>query len=397
MPSDSRSPSRPAAPAGRKRQIASPHPMKGAILGYGFIASQGHLPAWQRRALSHGDLEIVAVADRCEARRALAHQALPAARIYADHRSLLAAEGTSLDFVDICTPPSEHACLTHDALDRGLHVLCEKPMAVSAKEAASMIAHAQLARRVLMPCHNYLHAPVIRAVREVLDSGLIGRVHALTLDTFRPTHARGVAEWSPDWRRDRHWSGGGIAMDHGPHTLYLAFDWMNSLPTSVSARTFTDPSGKLDTEDTWVATLTFPTGLASAFLTWKAGLRKGVFTIHGDRGAIVINDDELQIVAADAPAGGPASTTRPRTGRLSVPSDCQDARHSAWFEPIWPQFLDAIAADRFVGKDALDAVRTIQVIEAAYVSAAHAGQQCPLDLAQPLAVQRPRLLASVTA
>ena len=57
-------------------------------------------------------------------------------RVYADHQSLIAAERQRLDFVDIATPPSDHAAVAHAALDAGLHVLCEKPLATTIAERA---------------------------------------------------------------------------------------------------------------------------------------------------------------------------------------------------------------------------------------------------------------------
>ena len=67
--------------------------------------------------------------------------------------------------------------------------------------------------------------------------GVIGRVRLVTLQTFRTTHARRNRYGAPDWRRERRWSGGGIAMDHGSHTCsYLAFDWLKSYPTADLSR-----------------------------------------------------------------------------------------------------------------------------------------------------------------
>src|SRR5262249_41510243 len=157
-----------------------------------------------------GDFVITAIADVSEARRELARRLCPHARVYEDARSLLQAEADRLDFVDIATPPCDHAAIAHAALARGLHVLCEKPLATSAHDAHGMLDHAAQAKRVIFPGHNYKHAPVIRAVREVLDSGRLGPVRLVTLDTFRTTHAKGVPEWQPDWRRVRKYSGGGI-------------------------------------------------------------------------------------------------------------------------------------------------------------------------------------------
>src|SRR5262249_46482892 len=212
--------------------------LRGALIGCGFIGERGHLPAYLGGG-QPGDFvnfEIGAIADVSEARREIARKIAPHVRVYEDARSLLDGEAGKLDFVDIATPPCDHAAIAHLAFSRGLHVLCEKPLATSAHDAQAMLDHALQAKRVLFPGHNYKHAPVIRAVRQVLDSGRLGAIHLVTLDTFRTTHAKGVPEWMPDWRRVRRYSGGGIAMDHGSHTFYLAFDWLKSYPLSITAK-----------------------------------------------------------------------------------------------------------------------------------------------------------------
>jgi predicted dehydrogenase len=240
-------------------------PLRGAIIGYGFIMEKGHAAGYLGRERGPRDVEIVAIADLSEKRRAQAQRAFPHARVYESHAALLAAEEGTLDFVDIATPPSDHAAIAHAAFDRGLHVLCEKPLATSIDDARSLLHHAQSAERVLFPCHNYKHAPVIKAVRAALDSGRVGKVHLVTLQTFRNTHARGSADWRPHWRRERRYSGGGIAMDHGSHTFYLAFEWLKSYPTAISARAST--MGPYDTEDDFSCSQKFPTGVASALLS----------------------------------------------------------------------------------------------------------------------------------
>src|SRR4051812_5193218 len=98
--------------------------LKGAVIGYGFISGKGHIPAYLDRASKQNDVEIIAVADICEARRSRTQEALPKARIYSDYRALLQAESKNLDFVDISTPPCDHAAIAHAAFDHGLHVLC---------------------------------------------------------------------------------------------------------------------------------------------------------------------------------------------------------------------------------------------------------------------------------
>src|SRR5256885_15052684 len=93
------------------------HPLRGAIVGYGFIMEKGHAAGYRERARGPRDVDIVAVADVSEERRALVREHFPAARVYDSHTALLAAEQGTLDFVDIATPPADHATVTHAALD----------------------------------------------------------------------------------------------------------------------------------------------------------------------------------------------------------------------------------------------------------------------------------------
>jgi predicted dehydrogenase len=359
--------------------------LRGAVIGYGFIMDKGHAAAYRQRA----DVEIAAIADISPERRAAAAVAWPKARIYTDHAGLLAAEvgagGESrLDFVDIATPPSDHAAITHAALDAGLHVLCEKPLAASIDDAREMLRHANRAERVLYPCHNYKHAPVIKAVRRVIDSGRIGKVHLVTLQTFRDTHAKGVPAWRTDWRRERRYSGGGIAMDHGSHTFYLAFEWLRAYPTAITARAVT--MGPFDTEDDFSCSLRFPTGVASAHLSWNAGVRKVMYTLHGERGAIRVEDDDIEVAVRErTPSAQNGSTGSAETGatswrfeREAISSDWMDSSHVTWFNSLFDDFRGAIDRHEFVGRDAEEAFLCVQLISTAYASARDGSRELPL-------------------
>jgi predicted dehydrogenase len=338
-------------------------PLQGALIGFGFIAEKGHVPAY---LAAPDQLQIVAVADVCAARREKARQVLPHARIYSDTKTLLSTEARQLDFVDIATPPCDHAAIAHAAFEHGLHVFCEKPIATSAADARSMLDHATAAKRVFFPSHNYKHAPVIKAIRSVLESGELGAIHLVTLDTFRTTHAKGVAEWQPDWRRSRTTSGGGIAMDHGSHTFYLAFDWLASQPTAITAKM--SNLSTFDTEDNFSCTVTFPTGIAVAQLTWNSGFRKVIYTIHGANGAIKVEDDDIEIHRKRA--GGQVDVER-----LSAASHWMDASHAESFKALQLQFVQSIRTGQWIGQEARDAAMCVQLIETAYASARADGKQ----------------------
>ena len=346
-------------------------PLQGALIGFGFIAEKGHVPAY---LTAPDKIQIAAVADVCAARREKARQILPHARIYADTKTLLTAEARQLDFVDIATPPCDHAAIAHAAFEHGLHVFCEKPIATSAADARSMLDHALAAKRVFFPSHNYKHAPVIKAIRRVLESGELGPIHLVTLDTFRTTHARGVADWQPDWRRSRKTSGGGIAMDHGSHTFYLAFDWLGAYPTAITARMST--IGDWDTEDNFACAITFPNGTASAHLSWTAGCRKVIYTLHGEKGAIRVEDDDLEVTRL---VGGKWDVRR-----TSIASHWGDASHVHWFASLLGSFRAAIRRGEHVGSDAEDALRCVELITRAYASAEDSSRELTLGTLQVL-------------
>jgi predicted dehydrogenase len=337
-------------------------PLRGALIGFGFIAEKGHAPAYVARAESFGDLELVAIADGCRARQEHARRCFPTLPVYPDAKSLLSDRGLDLDFVDIAVPPCDHVSIAHAALDRGLHVLCEKPLGTDPVAVRTLLTHAQRARRVVFPCHNYKHAPVIKAVHAALASGAVGPVERVTLQTFRPTHARGVPEWRPDWRRQRCISGGGIGMDHGAHTFYLACEWLRSTPLSVTATTRSRPEH--DTEEDFVCTVSFPTGMVNGYLTWGGGVRKVLYTLHGERGAIRVEDDDLEVIQRD-----PAAPTGWRVERTRIASEWMDASHAAWFTSLFGDFLTAVQQEEFVGHEARQAFACVDLICAAYASA----------------------------
>lgn len=358
--------------------------LRGALVGYGFIGGLGHIPAYLDRAKGPADVTIAAVADTCEARRALARKALPEARIYESYEALLAAE-KALDFLDIATPPCDHAAIAKAALERGLHVLCEKPLTTTLEDAAMLLQTAQANRRVLFPAHNYKHAPVVKAIKEIIASGRIGKVRSVTLSTFRNTHAKGVTEWKTHWRREHRYSGGGIAMDHGSHSFYLTFDWMGGYPSAVSAKMSNLEPEKYDTEDNFTASLTFPNGLAHAQLTWTAGVRKVIYTVQGTQGAITVDDDELQLATmkkTDGPDVAQGAVTW-EVEKRAISSHWMDASHVTWFNALFDQFKQAIAAGEYVGHEARDAYRCIELITTAYRSAKEGCRELPLGAPLP--------------
>ncbi len=359
----------------RERSPTAPPTLEGASVGYGFIASRGHLPAYASFAQGRpAPLRIVAVADICPARRERAAAELPGVRVYESHAELLEREAGRISFVDITTPPAHHAEIAHAALDRGLHVLCEKPLTTTTEEARGLLDHARRARRVVFPCHNYKHAPVIKTVRRILDAGTIGPVSLVTLHTFRNTHAKGVAEWRPDWRREKRFSGGGIAMDHGSHTFYLAFDWLGTFPTAITAK-MSHARRASTPRTTSPAPSPSPTGRRAPTSRGRRGCAGSSTRSTASAAPSASRTTTSETVVGQRRADGAVGW---ETHRERIASDWMDASHTVWFRSLFEQFAAAVAAGDWAGKEAETSLRCVELITTAYASAERGSRELPL-------------------
>lgn len=205
-----------------------------AIVGTGMVAPWHH-DAWRRAGAT-----VVAAADVNAG--ALAHFADSHDIAYrrADYRALLADAGEQFEIVDICAPPWLHAPIAVAALEAGKHVLCEKPFALSSAEAATMVAAAERAGRILA-CRQgstRLHHAA-RTVRDVVAAGTIGEVYFMRL-IGRTLYRPGI-EYNPGarWFLDRAKAGGGVLYDWGVYDLDLLFSIFGVLDVAeVMALTF---------------------------------------------------------------------------------------------------------------------------------------------------------------
>lgn len=141
--------------------------LKGVCIGAGYF-SHFQYEAWQRIP----EVEIVAFSNRdpvkaAEITRKFGHQ-----KHYTDYRRMFDAEKP--DFVDVITPPPSHAAICAEAARRGIHIICQKPLAPSLAEARAIVADAA-ARKVRFMVHeNWRFQPWYREIKRQLDAGAIG-------------------------------------------------------------------------------------------------------------------------------------------------------------------------------------------------------------------------------
>ncbi|HKP93797.1 MAG TPA: Gfo/Idh/MocA family oxidoreductase, partial [Chthoniobacterales bacterium] len=216
--------------------------LRGAIIGFGAVAANGHWPAYARSP----DLEIVAVVDPNQARRSAARELSTAIETFATPEEL--AQGASVDFVDICAPPALHAELILDALGRDWNVLCEKPLVLELADIDKIRQAAGMSGRAVLPVHNWKYAPIIRRASEALGEGSIGRLQRVEIETLRFEDCAAFDPANPNWRRNPAMAGGGILFDHGWHAIYLARHWFNQDPLDVSATLHKIPEAGVEDE-----------------------------------------------------------------------------------------------------------------------------------------------------
>lgn len=145
------------------------------IIGIGWYALQAHVPIFRQDKR----VELSAICRRNPERLAMAQKATGVERAYTDWREMLDRE--NLDAVLVCTPHDLHTEPTLAALERGLHVLLEKPMALDSHEARLITEAAERANRVLLVGYNSRGDGGWRTVKKLLDGGTLGHLRQMNI------------------------------------------------------------------------------------------------------------------------------------------------------------------------------------------------------------------------
>lgn len=317
--------------------------LTGAIIGFGEVARHGHSAAYAAST----EAKIIAVVDSTEERRRVAQECLPDVAVFPTIAAM--AREVEPDFVDICTPPALHGDPMLDALARGWHVLCEKPLLLDAVELEKARGLAQENGRAVVPVHNWKYAPIVRQATQLLRSGAIGPLSEVEIETLRIHDCAAADPNNPNWRLDPSMAGGGVLMDHGWHAIYLARGWFGEDPIEVEASLQRPSPEAVENEAT--LTLVFPSGRADIFLTWKAPVRRNRMRLIGEYGEIAIEDDRLQV----------RGETIQFDSALSAGS-----HHADWFAAMLPDVLTSFRSPETARQSFDEAALCLSVIRRAY-------------------------------
>jgi predicted dehydrogenase len=322
------------------------------VVGAGAVLQVAHLPVLKR--LKNVQVTALCDADLPKARALASRFGIPS--VYDDIQELLADE--ALDALLVCTPNHLHEPHILAGLSAGLHVLCEKPLALSASSAQRLIRASERSGKVLMVGMNHRYRPDAQILRSFVQGGELGELDSIRAAWYVARPARAPL----GWRQRRDESGGGVMFDLGLTMVDLAL-WIagNPAPARVSANLSPSGRGERTVDQSASAFVVTQTGLSIYVdVTWRH-IGEGEYFgagVRGTKGAASMNPlkvwKEMHGTVHDVSPTG---------------SGQREAAYAASFRAQWAHFLAATRGEA-APPSLLDQVTVLRTIEAIYRSAA---------------------------
>ena len=342
------------------------------VIGTSWYADMMHLPilAHYKRAA----LTAICGRNREQADEMAAKYGVP--QVFTDHREMIEKGG--LDAVVVSTPDDTHYDMVMAALDAGLHVICEKPVALNADRARQMLDKAEAAGVKHMVYHTFRWFPNYRYVKQLLDEGYVGRPYH---GSFRYVAGYGRSSkylWRFDGDRAH-----GVLGDLGSHCIDLARWYMGDIE-SVSAvlntiyqRQTDDGQSVTPVNDFAMLNVVFANGAAasiqvSAVAHVAERNQEQSIALHGENGTLEtqfwLGQPHYTVRGASSQDDAFGDLTIPQTF-LSGVSDDNPLIGMFFEQAIGARlFVDCILDDQMPEPNLLDGYKTQQVIDAAIES-----------------------------
>ncbi|HEX4383740.1 MAG TPA: Gfo/Idh/MocA family oxidoreductase [Myxococcales bacterium] len=259
--------------------------LRAGIVGTGWWAETEHLPGLQMRT----DVEVTALCGRNQQRLNAVAGKFNVPDRFTDWRQMI-AEGR-LDLLVIVTPNVLHHPIAMAALSIGLHVICEKPLAMTAAQAREMAAAAEA--RKLQTLTFFTHRTIAAAaqLKRLIDEGFLGTPLHVSAVYWSASHF--AANKPASWRMRRSEAGTGVLGDIGSHLVDMVRFWLGDF-SRVSAqwqqRTFERPGGKVDADEDVSFLAQLKCGAQGVFQSSKLAAGRGNFQrieLYGDKGSLI--------------------------------------------------------------------------------------------------------------
>ncbi len=232
-------------------------PVRVGILGVGAVTQVVHLPMLSERP----DVDVVAVSDPDEMKAEALGARFGVPRIFSDEGIL---NEDDVQAAVICTPNNLHESLAIEALERGKHVLVEKPLAMTAEGVQRVLDAASASGRHLAVGLNHRFRPDVGALTSFVAGGELGDLYAVRANSL----ARRVPSAGSTWRQRPDEAGGGALMDLGVPILDLAF-WLTGYP-KIARVTAVFRTGEAEVEEAATVFAVSESGIAfSVEVSWN--------------------------------------------------------------------------------------------------------------------------------
>ena len=325
--------------------MAPVKPVRYAVVGLGHIAQVAVLPAFAH-ARRNSRLVAVVSNDRTKRREMTKRYRLEAAYSYKQFDDCL----REVDAVYIALPNSMHAEYTVRAAKAGVHVLCEKPMAVTVQECQQMIAACRQARVKLMVAYRLHFETINLAAMELARRGELGDLKFFT-SSFSMTVRRG------DIRTKREY-GGGTLYDIGVYCINAARNLFRTEPTEVSAVSINSGLKSLaEIDETTAATLRFGDERVATFITSFNAADVGAYRIVGTKGQLHADPAYEYAEGLEYTMEIDGKKTTKRAGKRDQ------------FAPELLYFSDCILRDTQPEPSGEEGLQDVRIVEALYDSA----------------------------
>jgi predicted dehydrogenase len=317
--------------------------VKFGVVGLGHIAQAAILPAFAHA--SNAELAVLVSGDPVKLKKLSRKYRVAHTAAYEEYDACLAA----VDAVYIALPNSMHAEYAIRAARAGVHVLCEKPLAVTSDECARIVDACDAAGVKLMTAYRLHFEPINLAVAELVRSGRLGEPKY-----FSSTFSMRVREGDIRTRREL---GGGTLYDIGVYCINAARDVFRSEPVEVATFSVNTAKNVLpDVDETSAALLRFEGERLAAFVTSFNAADVSSYRVVGTRG-----DVHVEPAFEYAEPLGYTLTVNGRTKRVK-------GRKTDQFAPQIVYFADCILRDRQPEPSGREGWQDVRIIEALYES-----------------------------
>lgn len=314
------------------------------------------------------EMVLTAVADIKEQRRKWAEENLSGdVKIFENAEGLL--DSKEVDAVLIATPHYEHPGIVMKAMQRGIHVMCEKPAGVYTKQVREMNEEAGRHPDVVFGMmFNQRTNHIYRKMHELVTSGVYGqikRVNWIVTDWYRSQAYYDSGDWRATWDGE----GGGVLLNQCPHNMDL-LQWICGMPSRVQAFCHEGKWHDIEVEDDVTAYLEYPGGATGVFVT-STGDAPGTnrFEVDLERAKIVCEDGKISVYEMEVSEREFCFSTKEGFGKpegrwISVETDGENLQHTG----VLRAFAGAVLRGEPLVAEGIEGIRGLTLSNAMHLS-----------------------------